>query len=77
MTDCLWPDFDQEELEKAIIAYNQRDRRVTVGSETGIKRRGPDVYKTACKRYYSRYSCYYNGGKAGGALLYGVTALIS
>lgn len=27
VTDCLWPDFDQEELEKAIIAYNQRDRR--------------------------------------------------
>ena len=27
VTDCLWPYFDQEELEKAIIAYNQRDRR--------------------------------------------------
>ena len=27
VTDCLWPDFDKEELEKAIIAYNKRDRR--------------------------------------------------
>ena len=27
VTDCLWPDFNQEELEKAIIAYNRRDRR--------------------------------------------------
>ncbi len=27
ITDCLWPDFSQEELERAIIAYNKRDRR--------------------------------------------------
>ena len=27
ITDCLWPDFSKEELEKAIIAYNSRDRR--------------------------------------------------
>ncbi len=27
VTDCLWPDFDQEELEKAILHYNTRDRR--------------------------------------------------
>lgn len=27
VTDCLWPDFSREELEKAIIAYNKRDRR--------------------------------------------------
>lgn len=27
VTDCLWPDFDKEELVKAIIAYNRRDRR--------------------------------------------------
>ena len=27
ITDCLWPDFNQEELEKAIIAYNKRERR--------------------------------------------------
>ena len=27
VTDCLWPDFSQEELEKAILQYNKRDRR--------------------------------------------------
>ena len=27
ITPCLWPDFDREELEKAIIAYNSRERR--------------------------------------------------
>jgi len=27
ITDCLWPDFNKEELEKAIIAYNSRERR--------------------------------------------------
>lgn len=27
VTDCLWPDFDKEELEKAVIAYNSRERR--------------------------------------------------
>ncbi len=27
VTDCLWPDFSKEELEKAILAYNRRDRR--------------------------------------------------
>lgn len=27
VTDCLWPDFNQEELEKAIAAYNSRERR--------------------------------------------------
>ncbi len=27
VTDCLWPDFNRQELEKAIIAYNKRDRR--------------------------------------------------
>lgn len=27
VTDCLWPDFDQAELEKAIAAYNRRERR--------------------------------------------------
>lgn len=26
-TDCHWPDFDKEELLKAIKAYNKRDRR--------------------------------------------------
>ncbi len=27
VTDCLWPDFNREELEKAVLAYNKRDRR--------------------------------------------------
>ncbi len=27
VTDCLWPDFDKEELIKAIEAYQGRDRR--------------------------------------------------
>jgi len=27
VTDCLWPDFDEEELKKAIMIYNKRDRR--------------------------------------------------
>lgn len=27
VTDCLWPDFNREELVKAIAAYNNRDRR--------------------------------------------------
>ena len=26
-TDVLWPDFSKEELEKAVLAYNKRDRR--------------------------------------------------
>ena len=26
-SDVLWPDFDKEELKKAIVKYNQRDRR--------------------------------------------------
>ena len=27
VTDCLWPDFNREELERAIAQYNKRDRR--------------------------------------------------
>ena len=27
VTDCLWPDFNKEELKKAIVAYNSRERR--------------------------------------------------
>lgn len=27
VTDCLWPDFNEEELEKAIVQYNKRERR--------------------------------------------------
>ncbi|CAA0078624.1 Ditrans,polycis-undecaprenyl-diphosphate synthase ((2E,6E)-farnesyl-diphosphate specific) [Zhongshania aliphaticivorans] len=26
-TDCFWPDFDAQELDKALAAYAQRDRR--------------------------------------------------
>lgn len=26
-TDVLWPDFNKEELKKAIVKYNERDRR--------------------------------------------------
>ena len=26
-TDVLWPDFDEKELDKAILSYNKRDRR--------------------------------------------------
>ena len=26
-TDCLWPDFDAAEMDKAIAAFAQRDRR--------------------------------------------------
>ena len=26
-TDVHWPDFSKEELEKAVLAYNKRDRR--------------------------------------------------
>ena len=26
-TDVLWPDFTKEELEKAVLKYNERDRR--------------------------------------------------
>lgn len=27
ITDCLWPDFNKEELKKAIIQFNKRERR--------------------------------------------------
>lgn len=27
VTDCLWPDFNKNELEKAVDAYNSRERR--------------------------------------------------
>lgn len=27
VTDCMWPDFNKEELKKAIAAYNSRERR--------------------------------------------------
>jgi undecaprenyl diphosphate synthase len=33
VTDTLWPDFDREELEKAIAAYQSRERRFGMTSE--------------------------------------------
>ena len=36
VTDTLWPDFDQAQLEKAMVAYAERDRRfgaVNTGSQ--------------------------------------------
>ena len=27
ITDCLWPDFNMDELKKAIVQYNNRERR--------------------------------------------------
>lgn len=27
VTDCLWPDFNEEELKRAIMQYNKRERR--------------------------------------------------
>lgn len=27
VTECLWPDFNKEELKKAIVQYNSRERR--------------------------------------------------
>ena len=27
VTDCYWPDFNMEEMKKAIAAYNNRERR--------------------------------------------------
>lgn len=32
-TDCPWPDFDEEELCKAIVDYQQRERRFGLTSE--------------------------------------------
>jgi undecaprenyl diphosphate synthase len=33
VTDTLWPDFDREELQKAIAAYQSRERRFGMTSE--------------------------------------------
>ena len=27
VTDVLWPDFDEKEMDRAILAYQKRDRR--------------------------------------------------
>ena len=33
VTDTLWPDFDRKEFHKALVAYQDRDRRY--GKVTG------------------------------------------
>jgi undecaprenyl diphosphate synthase len=33
-SDCLWPDFDENELDKAIRAYADRDRRFGLVKDT-------------------------------------------
>jgi len=35
-TDTLWPDFDKEELKKAIVWYNDRDRRFGGAQENPV-----------------------------------------
>lgn len=40
VTDCLWPDFNREELVKAITAYNKRDRRF--GGVTEQEQQNPE-----------------------------------
>lgn len=43
-TDCLWPDFDERELDKAFGAYAARDRRFGgVRSEPVTSLDGPDA----------------------------------
>ena len=37
VTDCLWPDFDKEELMRAIEQYNKRERRFGGVSKTATK----------------------------------------
>lgn len=34
-TDCLWPDFDAQELDKALAAFKQRERRFGDVGESG------------------------------------------
>jgi len=40
VTDTLWPDFTEQSLEKAILAYAHRDRRFGA-VDTGAQPRGP------------------------------------
>lgn len=41
-TDCLWPDFDEREIDKAIAAYHARDRRYG-GVKTDISASGQTI----------------------------------
>ena len=31
ITDTLWPDFDEKEIDKAIESYNQREKKILEG----------------------------------------------
>lgn len=45
VTDCLWPDFNRDELVAAIRAYNRRERRfggVAAKTETSLETEGAD-----------------------------------
>ena len=47
VTDCLWPDFNREELEKAIAAYNKRERFVVELAEELRRCRGVGLRRGA------------------------------
>ena len=41
-TDCLWPDFTEEEMKKSLVCYCQRQRRYGLSSEQ-ILEENPDI----------------------------------
>jgi undecaprenyl diphosphate synthase len=41
-TDCLWPDFDEREIDRAIAAFASRDRRYG-GVKTDISASGEKI----------------------------------
>ena len=50
-----FPDFNEEEFDKAILEYTKRDRRFG-----GVKEEGWYVFKKAYKWDYSCYPCLYS-----------------
>ena len=40
-SDCLWPDFDEAELDKAIAAYDGRDRRFGLVKTSPVAAQAP------------------------------------
>jgi undecaprenyl diphosphate synthase len=44
-TDCLWPDFDEHQLDAALASYAQRDRRFggVKSDDTPLEAAGPDA----------------------------------
>ena len=42
VTPTLWPDFDKDELHKAIAAYQQRERRMGLTAEQLARQQGQD-----------------------------------